>query len=168
MTVRRGKMSQHVIAPIAALVAVAMGVVVSFVWFSARNQDQIALQQSIDGGAERRRTARDAGRPGGQGLRLVERCGAQPGARLRSRVGGSEHRFYVFENHGYEMSFVVDGQDRTTYASAEDSRIAADAFDMLRHGLQELIAEARSAPLDKPEPAFGLLRSSAGDVLLVG
>ena len=76
--------------------------------------------------------------------------------------------FYVFENHGYEMSFVVDGQDRTTYASAEDRRISADAFETLQHGLEQLIAEARSAPLDKPELAFGLLRSSAGDVLLIG
>ena len=36
------------IIPIAVLVAVAMSVVVGFVWFSAKNQDRIALRQSID------------------------------------------------------------------------------------------------------------------------
>jgi methyl-accepting chemotaxis protein len=56
--------------------------------------------------------------------------------------------FYVFENHGYEMSFVVDGRNRTTYASAEDRRIVADAFASLQHGLERLIAAARAAPLD--------------------
>ena len=40
---------RQVIVPIAALVGVAMSVVVGFIWFSAGNQDQIALRQSIEG-----------------------------------------------------------------------------------------------------------------------
>jgi sensor domain CHASE-containing protein len=44
---RSGKLIQQVIVPIAVLVAVAMAVVVGFVWFSAKNQDQIALRQTI-------------------------------------------------------------------------------------------------------------------------
>jgi diguanylate cyclase (GGDEF)-like protein/PAS domain S-box-containing protein len=168
MSEPRGKVIQHVIVPIAALVAVAMSVVVSFVWFSARNQDQIALQQSI----EAVQTAID--RRGTQIGRVAKDYSWWNDA-VRNLVLDFDAEwadlsiaFYVFENHGYEMSFVVDGQDRTTYASAEDRRIAADAFEMLQHGLEQLVAEARAAPVDKPELAFGLLRSSAGDVLLVG
>ncbi|HEX6113549.1 MAG TPA: EAL domain-containing protein [Geminicoccaceae bacterium] len=168
MMERRGKVIQHVIAPIAALVVVAMSVVVSFVWFSARNQDQIALRQSIESvqsaitrhGEQIGRVAKDYSWWNDAARNLV--LDFDP-AWADLSIG-----FYVFENHGYEMSFVVDGQDRTTYASAEDKRIVADAFEALQHGLHRLIAQARSAPVDRPEPAFGLLLSSAGDVLLVG
>jgi diguanylate cyclase (GGDEF)-like protein/PAS domain S-box-containing protein len=168
MSERRGKMIQHVIVPIAALVAVAMGVVVTFVWFSARSQDQIALRQSVEAvqsaiarhGAQVGRVAKDYSWWNDAVRNLV--------LEFDPEWADLSIGFYVFENHGYEMSFVVDGRDQTTYASTEDRRIVADAFDELRHGLPELIAEARSAPLDKPEPAYGLLRSAAGDVLLVG
>ncbi|MGH6916359.1 MAG: diguanylate cyclase domain-containing protein, partial [Geminicoccaceae bacterium] len=161
-------MIQHVIAPIAGLVAVAMSVVVSFVWFSAQNQDQIALQQSIDAvrsaiarhGAQIGRVAKDYSWWNDAARNLV--------LDFDPEWADLSIGFYVFENHGYEMSFVVDGEDRTEYASADDRRIVADAFDTLQHGLGQLIAEARSAPLDKPEPAYGLLLSSAGHVLLVG
>ena len=168
MTVRRGRMIQHVIAPIAALVAVAMGVVVSFVWFSARNQDQVALEQSVD--SVRSALMRQAAQIGRVAKDYAWWNDAVRHLTLEFDAEWADLSiaFYVFENHGYEMSFVVDGADRTTYASSEDSRIAADAFDMLRHGLDQLIAAARAAPVDKPEPAFGVLRSSAGDVLLVG
>ena len=53
MTATRGKLLHHVIVPIALLVALSMGVVVAFIWFSARTQDEIALTQSIE-------TVRDA------------------------------------------------------------------------------------------------------------
>ncbi len=168
MSERRGKMIQHVIAPIAALVMVAMGVVVSFVWFSARNQDQIALRQSIE--AVQSAVARK-----GKEIGRVAKDYSWWNDAVRNLVlefdpdwADLSIGFYVFENHGYEMSFVVDGQNRTTYASSADKRIVADAFETLQHGLGPLIDEARSAPLDKPEHAYGLLRSSDGHVLLVG
>ncbi len=40
MDQKSGKLIQQVIIPIAVLVAVAMSVVVGFVWFSAKNQDR--------------------------------------------------------------------------------------------------------------------------------
>src|ERR671916_226305 len=108
MSERRGKMIQHVIAPIAALVVVAMGVVVSFVWFSAQNQDQIALEQSIDAvqsaitrhGTQVGRVAKDYSWWNDAARNLV--LDFDP-AWADLSIG-----FYVFENHGYEMSFVVD------------------------------------------------------------
>ena len=165
---RRHKVIQHVIAPIAALVVVAMGVVVSFVWFSAQNQDQIALRQSVEAvhsaierkGLEIARVAKDYSWWNDAVRNLV--------LEFDPDWADLSIGFYVFENHGYEMSFVVDGQDQTTYASSADQRIVADGFETLRNGLGSLIDEARSAPIDKPEHAYGLLRSSDGHVLLVG
>ncbi len=75
--------------------------------------------------------------------------------------------FYIFENHGYEMSFVVDGQNRTTYSSVEDKRTDTDAFTTLSHGVDRLIREARATPMNQPEPASGLLAID-GKVVMVG
>jgi sensor domain CHASE-containing protein len=59
MGARSRKLIYQIILPIAVLGAVAMLVVVGFVWFSANNQDQIALRQSIESVREsiRRKTA---------------------------------------------------------------------------------------------------------------
>jgi sensor domain CHASE-containing protein len=59
MGARSRKLIHQIILPIAVLGAVAMSVVVGFVWFSANNQDQIALRQSIQSVREsiRRKTA---------------------------------------------------------------------------------------------------------------
>jgi sensor domain CHASE-containing protein len=46
-TAHRSKVIHTIILPIALLVVVAMAVVVGFVWFSAKKQDEIARQNSI-------------------------------------------------------------------------------------------------------------------------
>jgi hypothetical protein len=48
MTASRGKLLHHVIVPIALLVVLSMALVVAFIWFSARTQDDVALMQSIE------------------------------------------------------------------------------------------------------------------------
>ena len=53
MITHRGKLLHHVIVPIALLVGLSMGMVVAFIWFSARAQDEVALAQSVE-------TVRDA------------------------------------------------------------------------------------------------------------
>jgi diguanylate cyclase (GGDEF)-like protein/PAS domain S-box-containing protein len=65
------------------------------------------------------------------------------------------------------MSFVVDGQNATTYASVEGERAAIDAFATLSHGLDRLIRRARAAPMDEPEAANGVL-ALGDDVVMVG
>jgi diguanylate cyclase (GGDEF)-like protein/PAS domain S-box-containing protein len=167
MDERSGKLIQQVIMPIAILVAVAMAVVVGFVWFSAKTQDRIALKQSIesvDNTIERKV----------QQIGLVAKDYAWWNDTVKHMVLSLDLKwadlgigFYVYENHGYEMSFVVDGQNRTIYASNQDQRADLDAFATLTHGLSKLVDAARAAPLTKPEPAFGILTTSDG-VVLVG
>ena len=62
---------------------------------------------------------------------------------------------------------MVDGENRTTYASVEGERAEIDAFATLSHGLGRLIRQARAAPMDEPEPATGLL-ALGDDVAMVG
>jgi diguanylate cyclase (GGDEF)-like protein/PAS domain S-box-containing protein len=167
MEERGGKLIQQVIVPIAILVAVAMSVVVGFIWFSAGNQDEIALQQSIksvDAALDRRidqvgRLAKDYSwwNDSAQHLAIA----------LDPEWADLNIGFYIYENHGYEFSFVVDGANRTTYASVEMERAEIDAFATLGHGLDRLIRQARAAPMDEPEPATGLL-AVGEDVVLVG
>jgi diguanylate cyclase (GGDEF)-like protein/PAS domain S-box-containing protein len=160
----RGKLIQQVIVPIAALVAVAMAVVVAFVWFSAKNQDQIARQQSIQ-------SVQDAIARKAKEVSLVAQDYAWWNDTAKNLVLNLNLEwadlgigFYVYDNRGYEMSFVVDGQDRTIYASVEDKRADLDAFKALSHGIRMLVDKARASP---PLPSVGILRAG-DDIALVG
>jgi diguanylate cyclase (GGDEF)-like protein/PAS domain S-box-containing protein len=158
---------KQIILPIAVLVAVAMMVVVAYVWFSAQRQDEIALEHSID-------SVRDAI------LRKTEEVGRVAkdyswwNDAARYLVVSFDLEWadlnigsYLYVNFGYEMSFIVDGADATIYASTGEGRVERDAFETLSHGLDRLIEAARAAPMDVPEPATGLL--AVGDeVVMVG
>jgi sensor domain CHASE-containing protein len=110
---RRRKLIEDVIRPIAVLVAVAMIVVVGFVWFSARSQDQIALRQSIE--SVRDAIARKAGHVGlvakdyswwNDAVRHLDLAFEPDWA--HTNIG-----FYIYDVHGFELSFVVDRANRT-------------------------------------------------------
>jgi diguanylate cyclase (GGDEF)-like protein/PAS domain S-box-containing protein len=167
MRERRGKMIQHVIAPIAALVVVAMSVVVAFIWFSARSQDRIALEQSVMSVREaiNRRldhlgvTVKDYSWWNDSALNLDLRFDPEW---AHTNIG-----FYVYDVHGFELSFVVDRQDRTVYAQIDGEPTDATAFDLLSPDLARLIAEARAASSSEPSPAVGLLPTADG-IALVG
>jgi diguanylate cyclase (GGDEF)-like protein/PAS domain S-box-containing protein len=167
MDKKSGKLIKQVIIPIAVLVAVAMSVVVGFIWFSAKTQDRIALQKSIE--SVDHTIARKA-----QQIGMVAKDYGWWNDTFQHMVLSLDLKwadlgigFYVYENHGYEMSFVVDGQNRTIYASNEDERADLDAFTTLGQGLAEIVNAARAAPREKPEPAFGILTAPDG-VVLVG
>ncbi len=167
MDQRSGKLIRQVIIPIAVLVAVAMSVVVGFIWFSAKTQDRIALQKSIE--SVENTVTRKA-----QQIGLVAKDYGWWNDTFQHMVLSLDLAwadlgigFYVYENHGYEMSFVVNGQNRTVYASNEDQRADLDAFTTLGHGLAGIVETARAAPREKPEPVFGILTAPDG-VVLVG
>jgi len=167
MRERRGKMIQHVIAPIAALVAVAMSVVVAFIWFSAKSQDQIALEQSVTSVREaiNRRlnhvgvTVKDYSWWNDSTLNLDLQFDPEW---AHTNIG-----FYVYDVHEFELSFVVDRQGRTVYGQIEGERTDASAFELLSQNLALLIADARAASTSEPSPAVGLLPMEGG-IALVG
>src|SRR5262245_48563020 len=115
MRERRGKRIQHVIVPIAALVVVAISVVVAFIWFSARSQDQIALEQSVTSVREAISrqlahlgvTVKDYSWWNDSALNLDLRFDPEW---AHTNIG-----FYVYDVHGFELSFVINRQDQTVY-----------------------------------------------------
>ncbi len=167
MDERSGKLIRQVIMPIAVLVAVAMSVVVGFIWFSAKNQDQIALRQSIEG-------VRDAIR------RKTDQVGVQAKdySWWTDAVRNLELTFdrewadtnigsYIYQQFKFELSFVVDPANHTIYGQVDGQPTDATAQALLSHGLDRLIEQARQAPLDEPQPATGLL--AMGDqIVMVG
>ena len=152
-----GRLIHQIILPIALLVAVAMLVVVGFVWFSAKNQDQIALRQSIDsvGDAILRKTDQ---------VGLVAKDYSWWTDSFRNLDQSFDPEWadtnigsYIYDLHGFELSFVIDRADRTIYGQIDGESTAAEAAALLSHGLDRLIMQARAAPLDEPQPATGLL-----------
>ena len=167
MGARSGKLIQQVILPIAVLVAVAMSVVVGFIWFSANNQDEIALRQSIGSVREfiQRKTAQ---------VGLVAKDYSWWTDLFRNLDLAFDPEWadtnigsYIYELHGFELSFVVDRDDRTIYGQIDGEPTDVAAVALLAHGLDRLIREARAAPLAEPQPATGLL-ALGDEIVMVG
>lgn len=165
---RRSEAIHAIIVPIALLVMVAMAVVVAFIWFSAKNQDEIARSDSIksvSGALQRNlthlgRIAKDFA----WWNDAVENLVIEVDPEWADQGIG----FYAFENYGYETSFVIDGQNRTIYSSANSERVDVEAFSVLQFGLDALVEKARALAENKPEPAGGFLKTVDGRILLVG
>ena len=165
---RRSKAIHTIIVPIALLVMVAMAVVVAFILFSAKKQDEIARNDSIksvSGALERNLTH----------LERIAKDFAWWNEAVENLVMSVDLEwadqgigFYAFENYGYETSFVLDGQNRTIYSSMNAERMDLEAFSVLRFGLETLVESARALSEDKPEPSGGLLKTADGKILLVG
>jgi diguanylate cyclase (GGDEF)-like protein/PAS domain S-box-containing protein len=166
MDVHRGKAIQHVIVPIAALVGVAMMVVAGFVGFSAHSQDRIALEQSVASvrdAVERKQrqiglVAKDYSWWNDSALNLDLSFDPEW---ARTNIG-----FYIYDVHGFELSFVVDRHDRTVYGQIDGEPTDVDAFALLSGQLTTLVQAARAAPAGEPRPATGLLPFEDGLVLV--
>ncbi len=167
MDEKSGKLIRQVIVPIAALVAVAMSVVVGFIWFSAENQDRIALRQSVEG-------VRDAIQ------RQTEAVGVQAKdySWWTDAVRNLDLTFdpewadtnigsYIYQQFKFELSFAVDRADHTVYGQLDGEPTGATVQALLSHGLDRLIEQARQAPLDEPQPATGLL-AMGDEIVMVG
>ena len=165
---RRSKAIHTIIVPIALLVMIAMAVVVAFILFSAKKQDEIARNDSIksvSGALDRNLTH----------LERIAKDFAWWNEAVENLVMSVDLEwadqgigFYAFENYGYETSFVIDGQNRTIYSSMNAERMDLEAFSVLRFGLETLVESARALSEDKPEPSGGLLKTADGKILLVG
>ncbi len=167
MVERRGKLIQHVILPIAVLVGVAMTVVVCFVWFSATNQNEIALRQSIAsvGDAIARKTQQ-------VGLVAKDYSWWNDSVRHLDLAFDPEWThtnigFYIYDVHGFEISLVVDRADRIIYGQIDGEPVEAQAFRGFSDGLAPLIRQARGAPAGEPRPATGILEID-GQLAMVG
>jgi diguanylate cyclase (GGDEF)-like protein/PAS domain S-box-containing protein len=168
MITSRGKLLHHVILPIALLVALSMAAVVAFIWFSARTQDEVALQQSVE-------TVRDAiGRQldkiglAAKDYTWWDEAVANLDVALNEDWADNNVGFYIYHVHGYELSLVIDRADQTIYEQLDGERQPdLDAFEMLTPELRVLVERARDTSIEEPEPATGLLPFGDG-LMLVG
>ncbi len=168
MITHRGKLLHHVIVPIALLVGLSMGMVVAFIWFSARAQDEVALAQSVE-------TVRDAiGRQlakiglAAKDYTWWDEAVANLDVALNESWADDNVGFYIHHVHGYELSLVVDRANQTVYEQLDgERRPELDAFEVLTPELRVLVERARATPLDEPQPATGLLPFGDG-LALVG
>jgi diguanylate cyclase (GGDEF)-like protein/PAS domain S-box-containing protein len=167
MIAYRGKLLHHVIVPIALLVALSMGVVVAFIWFSARAQDEVALSQSVE-------TVRDAINRQLAKIGLAatdytwwDEAVAHLDVTLNEHWADNNVGFYIHQVHGYELSLVIDRADQTIYEQLDgERRPDLDAFDVLTPELRVLVEQARATPIEEPQPATGLLPFGDGLVMV--
>ena len=163
MSASRGKLLHHVILPIALLVALSMAVLMAFIWFSARTQDEVALTQSIA-------TVQDAiGRQLAKiGLAAKDytwwnEAVLNLDVALNEDWADNNVGFYIHHVHGYELSLVIDRNDQTIYEQLDGERQPElDAFEVLTPQLRALVEQARDTPIEEPEPATGLLPFGGG------
>ena len=140
-----GKLLQTVIVPIAALVALAMGVVVAFIWFSATTQDRIAFEKSV----EAVQTAIQR-RHGAIGSNVTDYAWWNDAVEhldlaLDEEWADINIGAYQFETYQIELCLVVDRADRTIFARLDGEPAEIDAFEILPEGLDELIRQARAS-----------------------
>ena len=163
-----GRSPYRVFLPIGILVAVAMAMLFGLLWLGAERQDQAARDRSIE---LVQRIVDDAVR---QMAREAKDYGWWNEA-VRALVLGRDLYWadrnvgrYIYDSFGFDATFVIDGTGRTIYATIDGERSDADAFQLLGHGLEQLIQETRerSAPFE-PMPAGGLL-SRGVEVVLAG
>ena len=139
-----------------AIIGAALTLSLFFVWYTARLQDQAsaaasvrAMDEYLDSEVSRiSRVAKDYAWWDDAVRSTYPEVDEDWADR---NLGG-----YIYETFGLEFSFVISSDDRTTYASIESERSEADAFAIVDHGLRELPAGARAAPLHRPEPVSGL------------
>src|SRR5690606_3771692 len=145
-----------------------MAVVVGFVWFSAKKQDEIARKNSIVSvAAALERHAIHLGRIA-KDFAWWNEAVENLVLRLDQDWADQGIGFYAFENYGYERSFVLDGENRTLYSSVDAVRVDEQALDALRPGLEIILDEARAVAEERPEPVTAIMRTADGTVLLVG
>jgi sensor domain CHASE-containing protein len=152
-----GKLLQNVIMPIAALVALAMGMVVAFIWFSASTQDRVALDQSVTAVSDaiQRKLAK-------LGLAALDfgwwnEAVLNLDVALNQQWADENVGLYIYEVHGYALSVVLDRDNRIIYQQLDGEHASTDPFALLGPDLATLVGAARAAPLKEPAPATGIL-----------
>lgn len=150
--------ARNVFLPIALLVALVMATLVGLLWLGAERQDRTAQAHSIelvrhivnDTMDDLARQSKDYAWWNEAVRHLVLRLDSQW---AHNNVGP-----YIYDNFGYEFSFVIGSDGRTLHATIDGEAVAADAFAVLQHGLESLVVATveGSAPYE-PKAATGLL-----------
>ena len=154
---------RRVLLPIAVLALLSLCAGMGFVWFTARTQDNLSREASVE--AMREVLEIRLGQLASVVRDYVWWDDAVRSLHLTPDMAWADQYIgpYIYETYGHEMAFVLDAEGRTVYASVDGVRVPADASRLVSHGLDELTAAARAGPSNPPDPATGLV-SMAGEI----
>ena len=162
----RFAINDKILLPVFAFVGCSMALLGGFVWYSADQQDDIAVQQSTS-------SARSAIENELQQIGVVARDFSWRNDAVRhldiafsENWADSNLGYYIHDEHDYDMSFVVARDGRTIYSYIDGRRVTTQIDHLLEGGLDRMLARAQEAPWRKPEPVTGIL-STGNDIVLV-
>lgn len=163
----RFAINDKILLPVFAFVGFSMALLGGFVWYSAAQQDDIAVQQSTS-------SARSAIQNELQQIGIVARDFSWRNDAVRhldiafsENWADSNLGYYIHDEHDYDMSFVIDRDGNTIYSYIDGRRVSAEISQHFRGGVERMLATAQEAPWHKPEPVTGVL-STGTDIVLVG
>ena len=156
--------TRRIIAPMAAMIIVAIVLVLGFVVVSANGQNRIEVESSTKLAdtalaVHKRHLARNL-----RDYAVWEDAYRNLHVELDFKWASTDGNVgaNIFEGLGYEMAFVIAPSGESVYAVIEGVPQVTDAFAFLPTGLKELVATASQ----EETPAVGLLRSG-NEILLV-
>lgn len=163
----RFAINDKILLPVFAFVGCSMAMLGGFVWYSAVQQDEFAVQQSTS-------SAKSAIQNELQQIGVVAREFSWRNDAVRhldiaysENWADSNLGYYVHDEHDYDMSFVVDRDGRTIYSHIDGRRVATQVDMLFKGGLDQMLAAAQEAPWRKPDPVTGILTTNTS-VVLVG
>ena len=150
--------TRRIIAPMAAMIIVAIVLVLGFVVVSADGQNRIEVESSTKLAdtalaVHKRHLARNL-----RDYAVWEDAYRNLHVELDFEWASTDGNVgaNIFEGLGYEMAFVIAPSGESVYAVIEGVPQVIDAFAFLPTGLKELVATASQ----EETPAVGLLRSA--------
>ncbi|MGI9491186.1 MAG: bifunctional diguanylate cyclase/phosphodiesterase [Geminicoccaceae bacterium] len=159
--------NDKILLPVFAFVGCSMALLGGFVWYSADQQDDIAVQQSTS-------SARSAIQNELQQIGVVARDFSWRNDAVRhldiafsENWADSNLGYYIHDEHDYDMSFVVARKGHTIYSYIDGRRVDTKIDHLFEGGLDHMLARAQEAPWRKPEPVTGIL-SSGNEIVLIG
>ena len=162
----RFAINDKILLPVFAFVGCSMALLGGFVWYSAVQQDDIALQQSTE-------SARSAIQNELQQMGVVAREFSWRNDAVRhldiafsENWADSNLGYYIHDEHDYDMSFVIDRQGRTIYSYVDGRRVLTQVDNLFNGGLDRMLARAQEAPWRKPEPVTGVVTTNTSIVLI--
>ena len=133
------------------------GLLAGLVWYSAVHQDEIAAEHSVDVATTFIKEELDR-------IGVVAKDFSWRNDSVRhlditfsENWAASILGYYVHDEYNYDISLVISREGDTIYNQTDGRRSTRQAADLLKGGLDQMIAEARRAPWRHPEAITGLL-----------
>ena len=160
--------NDKILLPIFAVVGCTMGALAGLVWYGAVQQDEIAVENSIE--SAEILLQEELGRIG-----LVARDFSWRNDAVRhldiafsENWASSNLSYYVHDKYDFDISMVINRKGRTVFGQIDGRRSTVQAEDLLKGGLDRLIARAQKTDWQKPEAITGLLNTTDQSIVLVG